>query len=50
MHKGGWSDLVIRLATAKAAISCTMTSTVTDPAKLTEEDFKYDYHFIFLIS
>ena len=40
MHKGGWSDLVIRLATAKAAISCTITSTVTDPAKLTEENFK----------
>ena len=35
IHSGGWSVLLIKFTTAKAAISCTMTSTVTEPAKLT---------------
>ena len=44
-HSGGWSVLLIKFTTAKAAISCTITSTVTEPAKVTNNSNSNSYTF-----
>ena len=46
IHSGGWSVLLIKFTTAKAAISCTITSTVTEPAKLTNNSSNWNDTFL----